>query len=51
MNDLELMLVTIGDLEFTRRKLQNQIQELVSAAEERATDSPEDPKSGSQSAC
>ncbi len=28
MNDLELMLVTIGDLEFTRRKLIARIQEL-----------------------
>jgi hypothetical protein len=31
MNDLELMLVTIGDLEFTRRKQAQEIQELKAA--------------------
>lgn len=28
MNDIELMLVTIGDLEFSRRKLTQQLAEL-----------------------
>jgi hypothetical protein len=38
MNDLEIMLLAIGDLEFTRRKLSQRIQELESEKAESAED-------------